>query len=251
MKKTKRTAGKISIVVLVSAITIFLIISVYSTGGRSAAHSGGDPGQKNLTVQTGIIPEKDTTDASPASPTDSHDSIFNQRGEDFVLSVTENGNSLYKNLEITLTNGNPIKDVISIDGSTSRLENLLFSNNALFELKRLLPNEEREQIVVTAKTVLPGGYGTVGNYTIYRVDEEKLTQLINLITERDFPGLEGQPVQKLTASVSEKMEDGQLAIVYRFLADSLHHRTIVFRWNGSSFVDSSGKYKSIDAKYRP
>lgn len=251
MKKTKRTARKISLVVLVSAITIFSIILLYFTGGRSAAQSGGDTGQKRLTVQTGILPEKDTMDANPASTTDSDESIFNQRGEDFVLSVTENGNSLYKNLEIKLANGNSIKEVIGIDGSTSRLENLLFSNNAQFELKRLLPNEKREQIVVTGKTVLPGGYGTVGTYTIYRVDEEQLTELINLITERDFPGLEGQPAQKLTASVSEKMEDGQLAIVYRFLADSLHYRTIVFRWNGSDFVDSSGKYKSIDAKYRP
>ncbi len=171
-------------------------------------------------------------------------------GKDFTVNITDDG-ALYKNLNINLNDGKSINELVRADGSTTNLEKVLFSSGNVFELKRLLPNIAREQLIIKGSAVLTDGYGIVKDYSVYRIDDTKLTELINLVTERDFSGAKGQSALKLTGTVTDKEENGKFFIIYRYRANQTKFQTILFQWNGSRFVDPSGQYEKLNEKYRP
>ncbi|MCU6498257.1 hypothetical protein LPN04_10680 [Rugamonas sp. A1-17] len=173
------------------------------------------------------------------------------KGKDFSLQVTVNGNDSFRNLEVSMSDDRQIRLVRSRKGEISELSNLIFSPADNFELKRFIPDDAREQILCKGSQFLSRGAGSLGSYSLYRIEDDHLQELVSLLTEREVEDGNGFTPQKLHATVEETTRDGQPAIIYRVKADKHRERIIVFRWNGKIFEDASGQYDKIIAEYIP
>jgi hypothetical protein len=67
------------------------------------------------------------------------------------LNETENGNSLYKNLTAETNNEKSIEELVRLDGSTTTLASMQFSNGDAFKLKQLLPDYATEALAKLAE----------------------------------------------------------------------------------------------------
>jgi hypothetical protein len=220
---------------------------------RQALTGHGKPKTTATASRAAAIPSPTGLGASELDVATSPDDapIAELHGTDFTAIVSRNGNPLYKNLAIELNDGGSINDLVRSTGNNVKLENELFSAGDTFELRRLLPTTVREQLIVKGSEALSDGLGPVSTYAIYHVENTVVTELLNLVTERDFRGLKGDPALKIAATITEKTEDGQLSIVYSYAVNRTKPQTIIFKWNGKEFVDETGTYKQLDKKYRP
>lgn len=183
------------------------------------------------------------------------------KGKDFELTIWGSASkSIYGNIdnksqhiEITMDGGNSATNFINSDGSKFELGQVIFAPGYSFELKRLIPDTTREQLIIKGSEWIPRGVGSLGTYTIYRIDEKGITELLSLITERyrSEDEINDQPSLSFKATVQEKMENNKLVITYRYQEDGGKYHTINFRWNGKAFVDATGTYKKIDEEYYP
>lgn len=191
--------------------------------------------------------------AQPAEAPDDDEGKLTQllKGKDFTLRVTENGNQMFRNLEVSMADGRPVHALRSMDGQIGELSNTTFAPADNFELKQVIPGDVREQILCKGSELLNRGEGMLGTYSLYRINGDQLQELISLVTEREVEDGNGLTPQKLSATVEETTRDGQPAIVYRVKAGALPERTIEFRWNGKRFEDASGEYAKIASEYRP
>jgi hypothetical protein len=237
------------------ACVLGLSAALAVVGGWHLAHTR-DTRQAPLAHASPPGPARTVIKQPPASDSGDSDApsdapFAELHGKDFTVTVSENGNELYKNLAIKLSNGTSIGEILYLSGDKRQLENELYSQADKFELVRILPHAAREQLVVKGSAALPDGYGTIGSYAIYRIDDTMITELLNVVTERDFSGLEGQAAQKFSATVTPETREGKTVIAYRYMTDKEPFKTIVFEWDGKSFVDPSGSYRHLDEKYRP
>lgn len=173
------------------------------------------------------------------------------KGRDFTLRVSVNGNDSYRNVDIGMDDGTPIQLLRSLEGQSGPLDNITFAPADKFELINLLAGEPREQIVCQGSQWLTRGEGGLGSYTIYRIEGERLQELVSVITERDREGDDGKPAKKLEAQVEHTTRDGVPALLYRVKKGAEPERTIVFLWNGKRFDDASGAYQKIADEYLP
>lgn len=173
------------------------------------------------------------------------------KGRDFTLQVAVNGNERYRDVSITMDDGVPLNALHTLQGTSAELSNLTFAPGDTFELSTLIPGQPREQIVCKGSAYLMGGEGMLETFTMYRIDDGKLHELINVITARDREEGNGPPAQKLEATVTQTTQDGKPAIVYRVTADGAPERTITFLWDGRQFIDASGEYAKIGEQYHP
>ena len=172
-------------------------------------------------------------------------------GRDFTLQLAVNGNEKYRDLSITMSDGTPVTKLHSLQGTSGELSNITFAPGDTFELSSLIPGQAREQIVCKGSDYLMGGEGTLETFSMYRIDNGELHELISVITGREREEGNGPPAQKLAASATQTTQDGTPAIIYRVKAGDAPERTITFLWNGKQFVDASGEYKKLDQQYRP
>ena len=177
------------------------------------------------------------------------------KGKDFELrawgSSSDYATDRDQIIDITMASGKSVTDCIDMDGGKSKLDDIRFSPSDSFELKKLITGFPREQLVVRGSAWLTRGEGGVETYFIYRIDEAGITELLHLVTGREFDGDDDRPSLSLTATVQEKIENGELVIVYCYKTDNRKYRTINFRWNGSAFIDATGTYKKLHEKYSP
>ncbi|MQA37331.1 hypothetical protein [Rugamonas aquatica] len=173
------------------------------------------------------------------------------KGKDFTLEVYASGSDPVRNLMISMTESSEIRLFRSDSGQTSELGSMLFAPADTFELKELIPGEPRQQILCKGKQLLSRGAGTLGSYSLYRIEGDHLQELLSLIVERVVEEGNGYQPQTLHATVEETTRDGQPLIVYRVKAGKLAERTIEFRWNGKLFEDASGEYAKLTAAYNP
>ncbi|USX15228.1 hypothetical protein NHH88_05355 [Oxalobacteraceae bacterium OTU3CAMAD1] len=173
------------------------------------------------------------------------------RGRDFLLRVSVNGNDSYRNVEVSMDDGQPVNLLGTLDDQTGKLENTTFSPNDHFKLVKLIPGDDREQIVCEGSAYLSRGEGLLDTYTVYRIDGDRLQELMSVITRRDREEGNGPPAQKLDARIEPATQDGQSAFIYRVTAGEGPERTIVFVWNGKRFEDASGAYEKIREEYQP
>jgi len=174
------------------------------------------------------------------------------KGTDFELTTQTIESNGEQRLTIRMNTGKPVANFTSVSGEKYLLENITYSPADSFKLKNIIPGAQREQLVVRGNTLLTRGEGQVKSYSIYRIDETGITELLNLITKRNFDGQDNRPSLYLTATVKEKIENNKLVIEYRYKGDDMSkYRVIRFKWNGSAFVDAKGSYKKIQNKYRP
>lgn len=191
--------------------------------------------------------------AAEAEPADADETEVTQwlKGKDFSLRVSVNGNNSYRNLEIEMDDGAPIRSLRSADGQTGLLDNTTFAPNDKFELVNLFSGEPREQIVCRSDQWLSRGEGELDTYSIYRIEGEHLQELLSVITKRDREEGNGPPPQKLDAQVEQTTRDGVPAVIYRVKKANDPEQTIVFLWNGKRFEDASGAYQKIADEYAP
>lgn len=173
------------------------------------------------------------------------------KGKDFSLRVSVNGNDSYRNLEVEMDDGTPIRLLRSVDGQTGSLDNTTFAPNDKFELVNLFSGEPREQIVCRGDQWLSRGEGELDTYSIYRIEGDHLQELLSVITKRDREEGNGPPPQKLDAQVEQTTRDGTPAVIYRVKKANDPEQTIVFLWNGKRFEDASGAYQKIADEYSP
>lgn len=174
------------------------------------------------------------------------------KGTDFELTTRKVEGSKDQSLMIIMDGKPPITNFTNLDGTKDNLENIRFSAADTFELRKLIPDVKREQLIVKGSASLSRGEGEIKNYSIYSINEGGISKLLNLITERTFEGLNERPPLYMTAKVQEKIENGKIIVMYRYKLDNNHnYRTILFSWNGSAFIDGTGMYKKIYEKYRP
>jgi hypothetical protein len=183
------------------------------------------------------------------------------KGKDFELTIWGSANksmygdidNQYQHIEIIMDGNKPVTDYIDIGGNKFQLEDIIFAPGYSFELKKLIPGTTREQLITQGSEWIPRGVGSLGTYSIYRIDEQGITELLNLITDRyrSEDEINDQPSLSLEADVQEKMENGKPVIIYCYQEDGGKYHTIIFRWNGKAFVDATGMYRKIDEKYSP
>ena len=173
------------------------------------------------------------------------------KGADFTLRVLVNGNDRYRDLDITMADGKPIRLIRALGAEPGELEHVTFDQAETFALVRLLPDEAREQIVSTGSQWLMRGEGTLGRYTVYRIAGEELQEIFSVLTEREREDGNGPPPQKLSARVEPTTRDGAPAFAYHVKAGDAAERTIVFVWNGERFDDANNEYARIEEEYAP
>jgi hypothetical protein len=173
------------------------------------------------------------------------------KGKDFSLRVSVNGNDSFRNLEVEMDDGTPVRLMRSVKGVTGSLDSMTFAPNDKFELVNLFPAEAREQIVCRGDQWLTQGEGQLNTYSIYRIEGDHLQELISVITEREREEGNHPPAQKLTAQVEQTTRDGVPAVIYRVKKANDPEQTIVFLWNGKRFEDASGAYQKIADEYSP
>ncbi|WP_374349340.1 hypothetical protein [Chitinimonas sp.] len=172
-------------------------------------------------------------------------------GKDFELEVWINGNDRYRNLLVKRSDGVLIENLQGLDGKIGKLDNRLFSPADAFSLAKLLPEAPREQIVVQGSQQLMEGLGALGSYSIYQVESDRLIELVDVITERDYDGEAGKPGLHFSATVEAAQEQGVPVLIYRYRQEKQAERSLTLRWNGRAFVDESGQYAKIVSKYQP
>lgn len=174
------------------------------------------------------------------------------KGKDFSLDVFVNGNELFRNVDISMDDNRPIRWLRQLDGEALELAGTTFSPGDDFELKHLIPGEAREQIICKGGAALSAGQGIIATYAIFRIEGDTLQELFNVITKRERDGDgDGAAPQQLEANVEPTTRDGQPAFLYRVKAGADPEKTIVFRWNGKQFEDTSGEYAKIRDEYAP
>lgn len=173
------------------------------------------------------------------------------KGQDFSLRVSVNGNESFRDLQVDMDDGTPIRLLRTLAGETGELSNMTFAPGDAFELVKLIPGEAREQIVCKGSSLLNRGEGMLDTYTLYRIAGDHLQELISVITMRDREEDEGMPAQKLEASIEATTRDGQPAFLYHVKAGKVPEQTIVFLWNGKQFEDPSGAYRKIEEANLP
>jgi hypothetical protein len=202
-------------------------------------------------------PQPATAAQAPAHPSaeklEAVETTYTQtlKGRDFLLRVSVNGNDSYRNVEISMDDGKPVNLLGTLDGQNGKLENTTFSPNDHFKLVKLIPGEDREQVVCEGGAYLSRGEGLLDTYTLYRIDGDRLQELMSVITQRDREEGNGPPAQKLNARIEPTTQDGQPAFLYHVTAGAGSERTIVFIWNGKRFEDASGAYEKIREEYQP
>ena len=185
---------------------------------------------------------------SDANPSEVSQSL---KGVDFTLRVLVNGNDRYRDLDITMDDGKPIRLIRALGAEPGELEHVTFDQAETFALVKLLPDEAREQIVSTGNQWLMRGEGTLGRYTVYRIAGEELQEIFSVLTEREREEGNGPPPQQLSARVEPTTRDGAPAFDYHVKAGDAAERTIVFAWDGERFDDPSGEYAKIEEEYAP
>jgi hypothetical protein len=173
------------------------------------------------------------------------------KGSDFLLRVSVNGNDSYRNVEVSMDDGKTVGLVGDLDGKTGELLNTTFAPNDKFKLVKLIPGDDREQLVREGSAYLPQGQGGLDTYTLFRIEGDRLQELMSVITQRDREEGNGPPAQKLDAHLEQTTVDGKPAFIYRVTADAAPERTILFVWNGKRFEDASGAYEKIREEYLP
>ena len=173
------------------------------------------------------------------------------KGRDFSLRVSVNGNDAFRNLDITLADGTPVRTLRMLEGGNGELSSMTFAPADTFELVNLIPGEPREQIVCKGAAALTQGEGEIDTYTLYRIVDDRLEELFDVITARDREADGNMTAQQLKATLEPATRDGRPAFVYRVRTGGLPERTIVFVWNGKRFEDTSGTYAQINADNRP
>ncbi|SEO54061.1 hypothetical protein SAMN05428959_109184 [Duganella sp. CF517] len=173
------------------------------------------------------------------------------KGRDFRLRVSVNGNDSYRNVEVDMDDGKPVALLGTLDGQAAKLENITFNPNDRFKLVKLIPGDDREQIVCEGSAYLSRGEGLLETYIVYRIEGDRLRELMSVIMQRDREEGNGPPAQKLDARIEPTTQDGKAAFIYRVKAGAEPERTIVFIWNGERFEDTSGAYEKIHEEYSP
>ncbi|RFP13705.1 hypothetical protein D0T23_14980 [Duganella sp. BJB475] len=171
------------------------------------------------------------------------------KGKDFTLEVY--GSDTFRSLDISMADGQPVRQLRSMDGKTSELANITFAPGDNFELRELIPGDAHQQVLCKGSQLLSRGAGILDTYSLYRIEGDHLQELVSLVTERDVEEGNGFTPQKLHATVEETSRDGQPLIIYRVKAGKQAERTIELRWNGKLFEDPSGQYAKIAAEYIP
>jgi hypothetical protein len=180
------------------------------------------------------------------------------KGKDFELTASAMSGELigyqnqYQNISIQMDNGNILSEYRnSVTGEKLRIEDAGFAPGDVFKLKNLLPGVPREQLIVEGSEWFPRGEGTTENYTIYRVDDNGITELLSLLTKRDFDGIEdsNRPAVYFSATVEEKIENKKLTIVYKYTINKGKHHKLNFEWDGRKFTEKTGKYKEVRELY--
>lgn len=176
------------------------------------------------------------------------------KGRDFELTASAmSGDYIeyqnkYQYISIVMSKGKELTEyTINETGKKFKIQEIGFAPGDVFKLKNLLPGEPREQVVVKGSEWFPRGEGTAEDYSIYRIDDNGITQLLLLTTKRDFEGVEGhnRPAINFKATVEERIENGKLTIVYKYANKKGKRRKLNFTWDGSKFNESSGKYKEV------
>ena len=80
-----------------------------------------------------------------------------------------------------------------LDGKTGELLNTTFAPNDKFKLVKLIPGDDREQIVCEGSAYLPQGQGGLDTYTLFRIEGDRLQELMSVITQRDREEGNGPP----------------------------------------------------------
>lgn len=193
------------------------------------------------------------SEAPAAQTEDEQEVTYTQtlKGLDFLLRVSVNGNDMYRDLEIIMDDGKPVSLLGTLDGQTAKLENITFSPNDNFKLVKLIPGDDREQIVCEGSAWLMRGEGLLSTYTLYRIEGGRLQELISVITERNREEGNGPAAQELNARIEQTTLDGKPAFLYQVKAGAAAERTITFVWNGKRFEDASGEYAKIREEYLP
>jgi len=204
------------------------------------------PVQAVAAAPEAAVPEA-RSDADPSAG----EATQSLKGADFTLRVLVNGNDRYRDLDITMDDGKPIRLIRALGAEPGELEHVSFDQGETFALVRLLPDEAREQIVSTGSQWLMRGEGTLGRYTLYRIAGEELQEIFSVLTEREREEGNGPPPQKLSARVEPTTRDGAPAFAYHVKAGDAAERTIVFAWDGERFDDPSGEYARIEDEYAP
>lgn len=194
------------------------------------------------------IAEAPEAPEAPAQPAEITQTL---KGRDFSLRVSVNGNESFRDLQVEMDDGTPVRLLRTLAGETGELSNMTFAPADTFELVKLIPGETREQIVCKGSSLLNRGEGMLDTYTLYRIEGDHLQELISVITMRDREEDEGMPAQKLKASIEATTRDGQPAFLYRVKTGNAPEQTIVFLWNGKQFEEASGAYRKIEEANAP
>lgn len=179
-------------------------------------------------------------------------------GKDFELSAfAMSGDYIgyqnkYQKISIKMNNGKLLTDYTdNVSGKKLKIEEVGFAPGDVFNLKNMLPGEPREQLIVNGSEWFPRGEGIAENYTIYRVDDDGITELLTLLTKREFDGIEvhNRPAVHFSANVEEKLENKKLTIVYKYTNNNGKRHKLNFVWDGRKFTEKSGKYKAVKDLY--
>lgn len=177
------------------------------------------------------------------------------KGKDFQLKGTVMGNpdfANYQGVEVTMSDGTPIPEMIDLEGNVYQMENLVWSHIDTFELKNLILGDEREQIVLYGMSWIPRGIGGLDTYAVYRVEPKRLTELVSVITGRTSADVKpGEKPFNFKAIVTEKSENGQPVLEYEYGEEGEPKHILYFKWNGKFFEEPTGKYAKIREKYQP
>lgn len=190
--------------------------------------------------------------ATPSAyePEKEGDVIDALKGKDFTAEAIVSSD-LHRVLEVSMADGTPLKFIRILEGNDVPLEENIVTAGYTYSLKQLLPDEPREQIICNGGELLARGEGDLNTYTAYRIEGDHLQEVIRVITKREVEEGNGPTPQQLTATLELVTRDGQPAFIYRVKADTKPEQTIVFRWNGKIFEDTSGAYRKIAEEYNP
>ena len=173
------------------------------------------------------------------------------KGKDFTLKTWgHEGAPVTQTVTVTMNDGSTVDNWVGHDGQKGDLFNLTWNGD--IDLKNLIPGMPREQIISHTSDWFPRGEGTLETYSICLVGEGKIEEVLRVITGRDFDGIGDRPAVSFSATVEEVLKNGELSILYRYQDKKSKNRTIIFKWNGKIFEDtSSGKYEKLESQYWP
>lgn len=173
------------------------------------------------------------------------------KGKDFTVKVLPNGNNIYRDLIVTTNDGTTVDQMEGVGGKLLQMKDVIFNAGDAFEIQSILPGEPREQLVVKGRTLLPEGYGILGNFQVYLLEGHRLIRIFDVLTERDLDATDKYPALKLQAEVKPTMENGQPAYTYRYKSGKAPYRSLVFHWDGHQFTEPTGVYRKIEQEYTP